>query len=139
MSRSELVYENTIHERLGVRQVEASPDRVIMELDIGPHVHQPMGILHGGASAVLAESSASIGAYLNCSPSQYAVGIDLNISHLRTKTEGLLRATATPIRKGRSIHVWNVDLSDEGDRLVAKARLTLLIKPWDSNGASKGA
>lgn len=139
MSSPELDYANTIHERLGIRQVEATPDRVVMELDIGPHVHQPMGILHGGASSVLAESSASIGAYLNCSPSEYAIGIDLNISHLRTKTTGLLRATATPIRKGRSIHVWNIDLSDEHDKLVARARLTLLIKPWQSNGTSKGA
>lgn len=124
-------------ETLGVRQVEMTKDLVVMELDIGPKVHQPMGILHGGASAVLAESSASMGAFMNCDPeSQFAVGIDLNISHLKSKRDGVLRATATPIRKGRNIHVWNVDLTDEGDDMVAKARLTVLIKTWDSQ---KGA
>lgn len=124
-------------EALGVRQVEMTKDLVVMELDIGPKVLQPMGILHGGASSVLAESAASMGAFMNCDPeSQFAVGIDLNISHLKSKREGVLRATATPIRKGRNIHVWNVDLTDEGDDLVAKARLTVLIKTWDSQ---KGA
>ena len=134
---ADVIYEGTMLEALGVRQVEMTKDLVVMELDIGPKVHQPMGILHGGASAVLAESTASMGAFMNCDPeSQFAVGIDLNISHLKSKRDGVLRATATPIRKGRNIHVWNVDLTDEGDELVAKARLTVLIKTWDSQ---KGA
>lgn len=137
MSDPPVTYEGTILEALGVRQVEMTKDRVVMELDIGPKVHQPMGILHGGASSMLAESAGSMGAFMNCDPeSQFAVGIDLNISHLKSKRDGLLRATATPIRKGRTIHVWNVDLTDEGDDLVAKARLTVLIRTWDSQ---KGA
>jgi 1,4-dihydroxy-2-naphthoyl-CoA hydrolase len=134
---ADVTYEGTILEALGVRQVEMTKDRVVMELDIGPRVHQPMGILHGGASSVLAESAGSMGAFMNCNPeSQFAVGIDLNISHLKSKREGVLRATATPIRKGKSVHVWNVDLTDEGGDMVAKARLTVLIKTYDSQ---KGA
>jgi 1,4-dihydroxy-2-naphthoyl-CoA hydrolase len=125
---SGLIYEGTIHETLGIRQLEASPDRVVLEMDVGPAVHQPMGLLHGGASAVLAESAASIGAYLNCDDGQFAVGTDLNISHLRARKEGLVRATATPIRKGRSMHVWNIDLTDESDAKVAVARCTLAIR-----------
>jgi 1,4-dihydroxy-2-naphthoyl-CoA hydrolase len=123
-----LIYEGTIHETLGIRQLEASVDLVVLEMDVGPAVHQPMGLLHGGASAVLAESAASIGAYLNCDDGQFAVGTDLNISHLRARKEGLVRATATPIRKGRSMHVWNVDLTDENDAGVAVARCTLAIR-----------
>ncbi len=108
-----------------------TPDRVEMELDIGPQVHQPMGILHGGASAVIAESAASMGSYMNCDPEkEYAVGIELNISHLKAKTSGLLRALATPIRKGKTVHVWNIDLTDEQAEPVAVARCTVLIRTW---------
>jgi 1,4-dihydroxy-2-naphthoyl-CoA hydrolase len=118
-----------IHETLDIALVSASPDEVIFEMPIGSKVHQPWGILHGGASAVLAESAASVGAYLNCDPAtQYAVGVDLNISHLRSRKSGMLRARAVPIRKGRSIHVWGVDLEDEGGERVAVARCTLAIR-----------
>lgn len=125
-----LVYENTIHEVLGIRQVEATTDRVVLEMPIDRRVHQPMGLLHGGASAVIAESAASIGAYMSCDEGSYAVGTDLNISHLRARREGTLRATATPIRKGRSMHVWNIDLVDEEGQRVAVARCTLAIRSF---------
>ena len=131
-----VVFENTIVSTLGIRTVEITADRVEMELDIGPAVHQPMGILHGGASAVLAESAASMGSYMNCDPEkEYAVGIELNVSHLKTKTTGLLRALATPIRKGKTVHVWNVDLTDEEAEPVATARCTVLIRSWTRQGA----
>lgn len=134
-----MVFENTIAETLGIRVLEMSADKVVMELDIGPRVHQPMGILHGGASAVIAESAASMGAFMSCDPAlEYAVGIELNVSHLRAKRSGLLRAVATPIRKGRSVHVWNIDLDDEDEKPVATARCTVLIRQWDSS-AQKGA
>lgn len=134
-----IVYDNTILSTLGIRAVDMTADRVVMELDIGPQVHQPMGILHGGASAVLAESAASMGTFMNCDPQdEYAVGIELSVSHLRPKTSGLLRATATPIRKGKSVHVWNIDLADEDDKLVAVARCTVLIKRWDERPNPKG-
>ena len=117
---------------LGIRAIEMTADRVEMELDIGPQVHQPMGILHGGASAVIAESAASMGSYMNCDPvKEYAVGIELNISHLKAKTTGLLRAVATPIRKGKTVHVWNIDLTDEEAEPVATARCTVLIRTWE--------
>ena len=131
MARADLAYGNTIHETLDIRTVEVTPDRVVLEMDVGPRVHQPFGLLHGGASAVMAESAASIGAFLNCDTGHYSVGIDLNISHLRAKREGTLRATATPIRKGRSVHVWGIELNDEAERPVAVARCTLAIRAWD--------
>lgn len=125
-----LPHENTIHEVLGIRVLELGTDRVVLDMGIGPKVHQPMGLLHGGASAVLAESAASMGAYANCDPArEFAVGTDLNISHLRARTEGVLRAIATPVRKGRTIHVWNIDLVDQDEELVAVARCTLAIRP----------
>lgn len=121
---------STLLETLGIRPVEASADRVVLELDVTPRVHQPMGLLHGGATAALAETAASIGAYVSTDPaSEYAVGTDLNISHLRALRDGTIRATATPIRKGRTIHVWNVDVSDDEGVAVAAARCTLAIRP----------
>ena len=129
-----LVYDNTIHETLGIRALEVTADRVVLEMDIGPKVHQPMGLLHGGASAVLAESAASMGAFMNCEPDkEFAVGTDLNISHLRARRNGVLKAVAQPIRKGRTIHVWNIDLVDEAGELVAAARCTLAIRPWQKD------
>lgn len=133
-----LKYANTMHETLGIRALEVGPDRVVMEMDVGPHVHQPMGQLHGGASAVIAESAASIGAFLNCSPGEYAVGVDLNITHLRPMQTGVLRATAEPIRKGRTVHVWSIDLVDQNGTKIAVARCTLAVRPWKKDGAEKG-
>lgn len=130
MEAETLPFQGTIHETLGIRALEATPDRVVLEMDVGPQVHQPMGLLHGGASAVLAESAASIGAWANCDPAkEYTVGIDLNISHLRAKGSGTVTATATPIRKGRSVHVWGIDIVGEDGKGVAVARCTLAIRP----------
>lgn len=122
------VFEHTIHESLGIRTIEVGPERVVLEMDVGPRVHQPFGLLHGGASATLAESAASLGAYVASADDQTSVGTDLNISHLRAKRDGVVRAIATPVRKGRSLHVWTVDIVDENESLVAVARCTLAIR-----------
>lgn len=128
-----LVYENTIHEALGIRQLEAGPEKVVLEMDVEPRVHQPLGLLHGGASAVLAESAASIGGSLAAAPEDaYVVGVDLNITHLRAKRSGAVRATATPIRKGRTVQVWGIDVSGEDGKQVAVARCTLAVKKYGS-------
>lgn len=121
--------ENTIHDVLGISAVHLDLDKVVLQMDVEPRVHQPMGLLHGGASAVIAESAASIGAFLNCDPAkQFAVGVDLNITHLKAKRDGSVTATATPIRKGRSVHVWGIEITDENGIAVAAARCTLAIR-----------
>jgi uncharacterized protein (TIGR00369 family) len=121
--------ENMVHETLGIRAVEATPGRVIFEMDVDARVHQFTGILHGGVSAVLAESAASIGAWLNCDQnSEAVVGTDLNISHLRAQTDGSVRSVATPIRIGRSVQVWGIDIVDQDGKLVAVARLTVAVR-----------
>jgi 1,4-dihydroxy-2-naphthoyl-CoA hydrolase len=118
----------TLLEVLDIKLIESGPDRVVLEMPISPKVHQYFGILHGGASAVLAESAASIGAQLNCADGSYPVGIELNISHLRARRDGTLTATALPVRTGRTVHVWTVDLDDEKGARVATARCTLSIR-----------
>jgi 1,4-dihydroxy-2-naphthoyl-CoA hydrolase len=135
-SATDFEFQGTIHEVLGIKMVEAGPDRVILEMEVGPKVHQPMGLLHGGATAVLAESAASMGAFLNCDASrEFAVGTDLNISHLRARRSGTVIATATPIKKGRSIHVWGISVVDQDGAVVAAARCTLAIRPWPTDSA----
>jgi 1,4-dihydroxy-2-naphthoyl-CoA hydrolase len=129
MNKPELSAVGTIFETLDITPVELSPERVVLDMPVGPKVYQPMGMLHGGASAVLAESAASIGGFLNCDPAvEYAVGIELNISHLRARRDGTVRATGVPVRMGRSLHVWSVEIADQSGQLVAVARCTLAIR-----------
>ena len=116
-----------VHNLLGVEIVGASPDRVVLRLPVGPKVHQPYGILHGGVSALLAEGAASYGGALSVGPTNIVVGTEINCSHLRSLSSGTLIATATPIRKGRTVQVWGIELTDERDRLIAVARCTLQV------------
>ena len=123
-------YQNTIHEALGITAVEFTADRVVLEAEVDSRLHQPFGLLHGGASAVMAESAASVGAWMNCDQAnEYVVGTDLNISHLRAKRSGKVRAVATPIRKGRTMQVWGIEINDEDGKAVAVARCTLAVRP----------
>jgi uncharacterized protein (TIGR00369 family) len=98
-----------------------------LQVPVGPKVFQPYGILHGGVSALLAEGAASFGGALNIGPDQIVVGTELNCSHLRSMSSGVLIATATPIRKGRRVQVWGVDLSDQDGRQICVARCTLQV------------
>ncbi len=121
--------EGTVFETLGIEIVESSPDRVVLHMPVGPPVHQPFGLLHGGVSAVLVESAASIGTYMNLDPAaQVAAGIELNISHLKGCRDGFVIATGTPVRKGRTLHVWAGDIADENGDPVAVGRCTVAVQ-----------
>lgn len=122
----------SVHDHLGVEVVEVSSDRVVLSLEVGPKSHQPFGLLHGGISALLAESAASIGATRSVWPNEVAVGTELNCSHLRSMREGTLTATARPLRKGRRVHVWAIDLTDDEGNLICAARCSLQILPAPS-------
>jgi uncharacterized protein (TIGR00369 family) len=116
-----------VNDVLGIEYVEVTPERVVLSVEVGPKVHQPFGILHGGVSALLAEGAASIGGAINVRPDQIVVGTELNCSHLRSMSTGTLTATATPIRLGRSVHVWGIDLRDQDQRQICVARCTLQV------------
>ena len=116
-----------VHHQLGIEVVSATPDEVVVTVEVGPRVHQPYGILHGGVSALLAESAASIGGALDVGPGRIVVGTELNCSHLRSMSSGTLTATATPIRKGRAVQVWAIDLRDDRGRQICVARCTLQV------------
>ena len=112
---------------LGIKVIEVSAERVVLTLPVGPPVHQPAGLLHGGVSALLAETAASIGSGAAAPEGKVIVGIELSASHLRGMTEGVLTAVATPIRLGRSVHVWHIALSDQDDRLICDSKCTIAV------------
>ncbi len=114
---------------LGIEILEASPQKVVAEMEVTPRLHQPFGYLHGGASVALAETVASIGAYLAAPEGHTSFGLEINANHLRSMQSGKLRATGTPLHTGRSTAVWNIELRDEQGRLVCISRCTLAIVP----------
>jgi len=120
----------TLLKTLDIEVIEATKDRVVATMPVTPKVHQPFGLLHGGASVALAETVASTGAFMNCDPATHtAVGIEINANHLRGKKDGMLTAVATPVHKGRSTHVWEVKITDEAGKMVCISRCTLAIVP----------
>ena len=122
--------KETLLTTLGINITEATKDRVTATMPVGPKVHQPFGLLHGGASVVLAETVASTGAFMNCDPDkEIAVGIEINANHLRGKRDGMLTAVALPVHKGRTTHVWEVRITDEAGKPVCISRCTLAIVP----------
>ncbi|MBC9724630.1 PaaI family thioesterase [Streptomyces sp. TRM68367] len=113
--------------RMGVQIVEASPERVVGTMPVEGNT-QPYGLLHGGASAVLAETLGSVGSMLHAGSSKIAVGVDLNCTHHRGVRSGLVTGVATPLHRGRSTATYEIVISDEEDRRVCTARLTCLLR-----------
>ena len=99
-------------------------------MPVDRRTQQPFGILHGGASVALAETVASLGAWMSVDRERFhAVGIEINANHLRGKADGTVRATATPIHRGTTTHVWSIEIVDEQGRMVCVSRCTLAIVP----------
>lgn len=114
--------------KLGIELTTLTPDKVAATMPVDDRTRQPFGILHGGASAALAETVASLGAVLNIDrETQAAVGLELNANHLRAKSEGTVTATATPLHRGRRTQVWDIRIEDEDGRLICASRCTLAI------------
>lgn len=115
-------------EVLGIEIVELTPSRVVATMPVDDRTRQPYGLLHGGASVALSETVASLGSIMNVDQERFrAVGLEINANHIRAKTEGMVRATATPIHVGRSTHVWSVQIVDEAERLICISRCTIAI------------
>lgn len=116
-----------VHALLGIEMVMVTPERVELRVEVGPKVHQPMGLLHGGVSALVAESAASIGGAVACAPGTTVVGIELNANHVRAMRDGVLTAVAVPVSVGRRIHVWSIELTDQDGRTICVSRCTLAV------------
>lgn len=121
-----------VNGQLGVELVSASAARVELRLEVGPKVHQPFGILHGGVSALLAESAASLGGAIAAGEGHHVVGIELNANHVRSMRDGVLTAVATPVKAGRRIQVWAIELTDDKGRVICVSRCTLAVLDADA-------
>ena len=114
-------------ETLGITFMKLDPDEVIATMPVTPRHHQPFGVLHGGASVVLAESIASVGGTLNCGIGQAAFGMEINANHIRSVREGTLTGTGVPLHRGRTTQVWEIKLHDANERLICVSRCTLAV------------
>lgn len=120
--------KDTLMEALGIEIVEQEEDRVVATMPVMGATRQPFGRLHGGASVALAETVASVGTYnLIDRNHQQAVGLEINANHLRGVSEGLVRAVAVPLHKGRRTMVWDIKISDAEERLICVSRCTVAI------------
>ena len=115
-------------DKLGIVIVALTPTRVVATMPVDDRTQQPFGLLHGGASVALAETVASLAAIMNIDIQKFrAVGLEINANHIRAKTEGTVKGTATQIHIGRTTHVWKIEIVDESDRLVCVSRCTMAI------------
>ena len=120
----------TLAERIGIRITEVGPDYLRATLPVTPDVHQPYGVLHGGASVALAETVGSVAANLCVDMERLACfGQEINANHLRSVSTGVVTATARPHHIGSRSQVWGIEIRDERGRLVCISRLTLAIVP----------
>jgi uncharacterized protein (TIGR00369 family) len=118
-------------ETLGISFVDVGENFVEGVMTVGPKLHQPAGLLHGGANAALAESLGSMGSLMTLNdPSVQVVGIEINANHLRSVRSGVVRGRAEIIHKGRRTHVWEIKIHDEAGKLLSICRLTnMIIEP----------
>lgn len=126
-------------ERMGIEIVELTHERCVATMPVEGN-RQPFGLLHGGASAVLAETMGSIASAVHAGPDRVVVGIELSCSHHRAATEGLVTAVAVPLSLGRTLATYEIAISDEQGRRTCTARLTCLIRsaPGRGDPASAG-
>lgn len=122
--------KNTLMTTLEIEYIDAGEDFLTAKMPVNPRVHQPMGLLHGGASVALAESVGSAASIMFVNPEKQEVrGIEISANHLRSKREGTVYATARIVHKGRSLHLWEIKIVDEEDRLISLCKLTNMVLP----------
>lgn len=113
--------------KMGIEFLEFTVDRIVARMPVEGN-QQPYGLLHGGASCVLAESMGSMGAALHGAPDKIAMGIEINATHHRSATEGWVTGVATPLHLGGTLCTYEIVITDEQDRRVCTARLTALLR-----------
>lgn len=123
--------KNTLMETLGIECIEIGADFLRSRMPVSSKTHQPVGLLHGGASAALIESIGSMGSVLLIDVSkEVPVGLEVNANHVGSIREGWVIATGKLVHAGKRTHVWQVDIHEEGtDRLICTGRLTVMIVP----------
>lgn len=122
--------KNTLMQTLEIEYIDAGPDFLKAKMPVNPNVHQPMGLLHGGATVALAESVGSAASMIFINPEKQEVrGIEISANHLKSKRNGVVFGTARIIHQGRSIHLWEIRVTDENNNLISLCKLTNMILP----------
>jgi 1,4-dihydroxy-2-naphthoyl-CoA hydrolase len=120
--------ENTIAQQLGIVFTLIAEDRLEATMPVDHRTHQPMGMLHGGASVTLAETLGSVAAMLCIDTTrQFCVGLEINANHIRSVTKGLVRGVTAPIHIGKKTQVWDIRIYTESNELVCISRITMAV------------
>lgn len=124
------ISKNTMLEHLGIVITAVGADYLVGTMPVDHRTHQPVGLLHGGASAVLIESLGSMGSSLIADHTKNnVVGIEINANHIRGVKTGMVTGKAKLVHGGKTTHIWQVDITDENQKLVCTGRLTVLVVP----------
>lgn len=130
LQRLALSCKNTLMETLDINYIDVGEDFLVASMPVTSRVHQPDGVLHGGASVALAESVGSAASFLFLQGQEVIVrGLEISANHIKSKKEGMVYAKASFIHKGRTTQIWNIDIVDEQDILISKAKLTTIVLP----------
>jgi 1,4-dihydroxy-2-naphthoyl-CoA hydrolase len=121
------IHHGTAVEALGIEFLEVGADFIRARVPVDTRTRQPYGILHGGVSVVLAETLGSCGAAYSIEASSRAVGLEINANHLRACSEGWVTGTARPIHRGRSTHVWQIEMANDAGQPTCVSRITMAI------------
>lgn len=119
--------QDTMCDHLGIEITEVGDDHIKGTMPVDKRTRQYMGILHGGASVVLAESLGSLASSFCCQPGHFIVGLDVNANHVRTGRPPFVTGTASPLHLGNSTMVWDIKIHDSEEKLVCVSRLTVAI------------
>ena len=119
---------NTMGENLGIEFTEIGQDFLKAKMPVDHRTVQPFRILHGGASVALAETLGSVAAQMRVGFERPCVGVEINANHLKSVSEGFVHGTAKPIRLGKTIQVWSIEIVDDYENLVCVSRLTVLVR-----------
>lgn len=123
----QLFARNTLIDHLGIKITDIGPDYIRASMPVDCRTHQPMGLLHGGASVVLAETLGSVAAQLAAEPGHKCVGLEINANHLAGIRTGYVYGTASPVHIGRSTQVWDICIVDEKENAICVSRLTVAV------------
>lgn len=124
--------KNTLMETLGMEYVDVNVEKGMLQvkMPVTPKVHQPMGLLHGGATAAVAETVGSAASAMYAHPEEFAiVGLQLTCNHIKGKRDGHILGTANIQHKGRSTHLWDITITDEDGQVISHCKLTNMIIP----------
>ena len=119
---------DTLCDNLGIEFTELGDNFIKAKMPVDHRTVQPFRILHGGASVALAETLGSVGALMSVGFDKIVVGVEINANHLKSITEGFVYGTAKPIRLGKTVQIWNIEIVDDHDNLICVSRLTVLVK-----------